>query len=93
MKIMKKCILPIAIYFFFYNLMACNSNYYNEDRSICTWLGQKSSFSKAYKRAKCILDETLNGLPLEQKRLVANLIAQSYDACIIAEDETLPFNY
>lgn len=34
MRIMKKCILPIAIYFFFNNLIGCNSNNYNEDKSV-----------------------------------------------------------
>ena len=46
---------------------------------ISIWLGDNSLFSKAYKDGKCVLDKALVNIPIEQRRVIANLIAKSYD--------------
>ena len=51
----------------------------NTDNEISAWLGNNSEFSKAYKTGKCALDDVLINLPIEQRRVIANLIAKSYN--------------
>ena len=74
MKILFALILLLS----FNKLMACefydgiannNSNYL---------MGKKSKFYDAYKQGKCVLENALKPLPVEQRRLIANLIAKTY---------------
>ena len=58
---------------------ACENNYIKTDRDyIANWLGSNSYFSASYKKGKCALDTVLSDLSLEQRRVIANLIAKSY---------------
>ena len=41
-------------------------------------MGKKSKFYDVYKQGKCVLEEALKPLPVEQRRIIANLIANSY---------------
>ena len=62
---------------------ACENNYIKTDRDyIANWLGSNSYFSASYKKGKCALDTVLSDLSLEQRRVIANLIAKSYSQSI-----------
>ena len=41
-------------------------------------MGKKSKFYDAYKQGKCVLDSALEPLTIEQREIIANLIAKSY---------------
>tara|TARA_S200000501_G_C20546001_1_gene622246 strand:+ start:267 stop:551 length:285 start_codon:yes stop_codon:yes gene_type:complete len=68
---------------FFISLILLNNSYACEETNLKTdditiWLGSNSKFSQEYRKGKCALDEALIDLPLEQKKVIANLIAKSY---------------
>ena len=68
---------------FFISLILLNNSYACEDTNfkiddITIWLGSNSKFSQAYREGKCVLDKALIDLPIEQRRVIANLIAKSY---------------
>ena len=42
------------------------------------WLGKNSEFSKTFNKSKCILDKELEGLSLNNKKLIAKLILKTY---------------
>jgi len=56
---------------------------YNYSDNIQIWLGNNSEFSKAYKNGKCALDKVLKDLPASQKKVLASLIARSYNQEIL----------
>ena len=64
---------------------------YKSDISI--WLGDNSLFSKAYKDGKCVLDKALLNVPIEQRKVIANLIAKSYSIEAIKLKEISNYNY
>ena len=78
MKYLK--IFAILATLLFTNLsLACNENFNDKSKSeISVWLGDNSLFSKAYKDGKCVLDKALINIPIEQRKVIANLIAKSY---------------
>ena len=41
-------------------------------------MGKKSKFYDAYKQGKCVLENALDPLQIEQRKIIANLIAKSY---------------
>ena len=59
------------------NTFACESSMSNND--IQSWLGKNSEFSKTLNKSKCLLDKELNGLSLNNKKLIAKLILKSYE--------------
>lgn len=60
-------------------LLACDEEINDDSKSeISVWLGDNSLFSKAYKDGKCVLDKALVNIPIEQRKVIANLIAKSY---------------
>ncbi len=61
-----------------FNILACDgkSSLLNNDVQI--WLGVNSEFSKTLNKSKCILDKELEGLSLNNKKLIAKLILKSY---------------
>ena len=67
----------------------------NINNAMSTWLGNNSEFSKAYKTGKCALDAALNKLPVSQRKVIANLIAKSYNFIEIEnnKEELLTYNY
>lgn len=71
---------------------ACETNL---NDAMKTWLGDNSEFSKAYKTGKCALDGALSKLPVSQRKVIANLIAKSYNYKEIEsnKEELLTYNY
>ncbi len=78
MKYLK--IFVIMLTLLFTNLsLACKENVNDKNKSeISVWLGENSLFSKAYRDGKCVLDKALVNIPIEQRKVIANLIAKSY---------------
>ena len=75
-------------------LLACNEDVNDKSKSeISVWLGDNSLFSKAYKNGKCVLDKALVNIPIEQRKVIANLIAKSYDIEARELEEILNYNY
>ena len=83
------------VVFTFTNIsFACdNKADYANKNEISLWLGDNSLFSKAYNNGKCVLDKVLVDLPIEQRRVIANLIAKSYSIEIQNTKEVLNYNY
>jgi hypothetical protein len=78
MKYLKIFIILVAL-LFTNLLLACNEDINDNSKSeISVWLGDNSLFSKAYKDGKCVLDKALVNIPIEQRKVIANLIAKSY---------------
>ena len=40
-------------------------------------MGKKSKFYDAYKQGKCVLENALKALPVEQRKVIASLIAKN----------------
>jgi len=87
----------LTIFFLISNhIFACESSLNNNvNDAMETWLGNNSEFSKAYKTGKCALDVALNKLPISQRKIIANLIAKSYNFVEIEnnKEELLTYNY
>ena len=78
MKYLKTFVILVTLLFTNVSL-ACNDDLNDKSKSeISAWLGENSLFSKAYKDGKCVLDKALVNIPIEQRRVIANLIAKSY---------------
>ncbi|MDC0651832.1 hypothetical protein OAP55_01100, partial [Alphaproteobacteria bacterium] len=76
------------------NALACKLQFNDNTNDVMSaWLGNNSEFSKAYKAGKCALDEALNNLPAEQRKVIANLIANSYSFSENNTKELLTYNY
>ena len=74
--------------------LACDINDSSLDQDeVSIWLGNNSLFSKAYREGKCVLDEALAGIPVEQRKIIANLIAKSYAKDIKKAKEVFTYNY
>ena len=93
MKYLK--IFVILITFLFTNiLLACDEASSDKGKSeISLWLGENSLFSKAYKNGKCVLDKALVNIPVEQRKVIANLIAKSYSIEANKLKEISNYNY
>ena len=61
-----------------FNIYACDSKNFSFNTDIHTWLGKNSEFSKTFNKSKCLLDKELEGLSLNNKKLIAKLILKSY---------------
>ena len=61
------------------NTFACDSESSMSDNDIQIWLGKNSEFSKTLNKSKCLLDKELIGLSINNKKLIAKLILQSYE--------------
>jgi hypothetical protein len=78
MKFLKNFIILIVLLFTNFSL-ACNEDVNDKSKNeLSVWLGDNSLFSKAYKDGKCVLDKALVNIPIEQRKVIANLIAKSY---------------
>ena len=73
-----KNILFIIIFVFSFNSLSCDLSSSKEDKSIKSWIGSNSNFSRSFTKGKCALDEALNNLPVQERKVIANLIAKSY---------------
>jgi hypothetical protein len=56
---------------------ACDIFNYNQDVSAELLMGKKSKFYDAYKQGKCVLEDALKTLPMEQRKVIASLIAKN----------------
>ena len=61
------------------NLIACSSIKKYEANKIELWLGNNSQFSKTFLKAKCVLDEELDGVSPARRKIIAKLILKSYE--------------
>tara|TARA_E500000178_G_scaffold75548_1_gene73561 strand:+ start:242 stop:523 length:282 start_codon:yes stop_codon:yes gene_type:complete len=88
-------VIVILVTLLFTNLsLACNEDVNDKSKSeISTWLGNNSLFSKAYEDGKCVLDKALVNIPVEQRKVIANLIAKSYDIEAKKLREISNYNY
>ena len=93
MKYLKIFVILEAL--LFTNLsLACNEDVNDKSKSkISVWLGDNSLFSKAYKDGKCVLDKALVNIPIEQRNVIANLIAKSYSIEAKNLKEISNYNY
>ena len=93
MKYLK--IFATLVTLLFTNLtLACNEDVNEKRKSeISVWLGDNSLFSKAYKDGKCVLDKALVNIPIEQRKVIANLIAKSYGIEAKKLKELSNYNY
>ena len=74
--------------------LACDKSFNDKNKSeISVWLGNNSLFSQAYKDGKCVLDKALVNIPIEQRRVIANLIARSYSIEIKEAEQLSNYNY
>ena len=92
---MKKNILIILITFTLTRFtLACDldDTAFDQDE-VAVWLGNNSLFSKAYRDGKCVLDKALLNIPVEQRKIIANLIAKSYVKDIKKAKEVFTYNY
>ena len=55
----------------------CDNFNYNQDVSAELLMGKKSKFYDAYKQGKCVLEDALRTLPVEQRKVIASLIAKN----------------
>ena len=62
-----------------FNILACDSKNFSINSDIQTWLGKNSEFSETFNKSKCLLDKELEGLSLNNKKLIAKLILKSYE--------------
>ena len=93
MKYLKNFVVLVTL--LFTNLsLACDEDINDKSKSeISVWLGDNSLFSKAYKDGKCVLDKALVNIPIEQRKVIANLIAKSYDIEAKKLKELSNYNY
>tara|TARA_B100001121_G_scaffold299185_1_gene307648 strand:- start:368 stop:622 length:255 start_codon:yes stop_codon:yes gene_type:complete len=61
-----------------FNILACDGKSALLNSDVQIWLGNNSEFSKALNKSKCLLDKELEGLSLNNKKLIAKLILKSY---------------
>ena len=93
MKYLKIFITLVTLLFTSLSL-ACNEDINDKSKSeISVWLGENSLFSKAYKDGKCVLDKALVNIPIEQRKVIANLIAKSYGIEAKKLKELSNYNY
>ena len=67
-----------SLLFFTFNAFGCNHLELDQDVNNQLLMGKKSKFYDAYKQGKCVLENALEPLTIEQREIIANLIAKSY---------------
>ena len=93
MKYLKIFVTLVVLIFAKFSL-ACDKGVNDKNKSeISVWLGDNSLFSQAYKDGKCVLDKALVNIPIEQRRIIANLIAKSYSIEIKEAEQLSNYNY
>ena len=75
---MKYLFLVVSALFLTNLTLACDFIDKNSINNSKKLMGKKSQFYDAYKQGKCVLEEVLKPLPEEQKKIIANIIAQTY---------------
>ena len=95
MKALLKNILISTILIINFKTIACDFENKNDssNKEMQIWLGDNSSFSKSYMDGKCALDKALKGLPITERKVIANLIAKSYGFEINNIKKLQTYNY
>ena len=75
---MKYILLIPCFLFFSHKTTACDFLDKSNINKATTFMGKKSQFYDVYKQSKCVLEKVLSTLPVEQKEVIANLIAKTY---------------
>ncbi len=75
---MKITLFALITLFSFNKIIACEHINYESKENIYTLMGKKSKFYDAYKQGKCVLENALEPLSKEQRKIIANLIAKTY---------------
>ena len=75
---MNYLILTISLLFFSSANYACEHLVESVNDNSSKLMGKKSKFYDAYKQGKCVLEEALKPFPVEQREIIANLIAKTY---------------
>ena len=75
---MKYIISILIAVFFTSNVFSCDYLELDQDVNNQLLMGKKSKFYDAYKQGKCVLENALEPLTVEQREIIANLIAKSY---------------
>ena len=60
------------------SLISCDFFSYDLDSNYQSMMGKKSKIYDAYKQGKCVLDNVLEPLTEDQRKVIAKLIAKSY---------------
>ena len=68
----------LTLIYFIPGIYACDFLNYEGYSDLTNLMGKNSKFYDAYKQGKCVLDSALKDLPIEQRKILANLIAKSY---------------
>ena len=90
---MKKIIFIVSLIVLNKSYACENNNFKTDKDDIANWLGNNSYFSASYKKGKCALDSVLSDLSLEQRRVIANLIAKSYSQSIKNSNENSNYHH
>ena len=93
MKYLKTFVILVALLFTNFSLAYNEDVNENNKSEVSIWLGGNSLFSKAYKDGKCVLDKALVNIPIEQRKVIANLIAKSYGIEAKKLKELSNYNY
>lgn len=75
---MKYLSITLLSFLLFSNLMSCDFFTNNLDNNYQSMMGKKSKIYDAYKQGKCVLDNVLEPLTVDQRKVIAKLIANSY---------------
>ena len=75
---MKIFLLTSILFLTVFNSFACEHLRFDSEINTYTYMGKKSKFYDAYKQGKCVLDNALKGVPIEQRKVIANIIAKTY---------------
>ena len=74
-----KFFISVFIYFSISSLIACEHLKTDGFETTEVFMGKKSKFYDAYKQGKCLIDNALQNVPVEQRSVIAKLIARSYN--------------
>lgn len=75
---MKKFYFTVISFFFMFNAFTCDFFNTSDHDDVQALMGKKSKIYDAYKQGKCVLEDVLQPLSNEQRKIIANLIAKSY---------------
>ena len=74
-----KFFISVFIYLSVSSLFACEHLKTDDFNTTEVFMGKKSKFYDAYKQGKCLIDNALKNVPVEQRSVIAKLIAKSYN--------------
>ena len=75
---MRRFAFIIISFFIAFNAFTCDFFNTSDKEDVQALMGKKSKIYDAYKQGKCVLEDVLQPLSNEQRKIIANLIAKSY---------------